>query len=178
MANAAEIGLFCARVVMAGTRSTPALTMRQANRVRYDVYRRGGPPPHKMSDEERTARRAEYAARDRAHAAVIRAKRAGERALAKAANVAQLAAEVDRIRSEIRVGVKAPVGRIAAVDAAGMLFWGHTAASAELSPLDRRSGVEGSAHHLLLLLDAGWCGPIAESRSNPSERSGAPLSPN
>jgi len=109
---------------MADTGSTPALTLRQANRLRYDVYRRGGPPPHKMSDEERAARRAEYAARDRAHAAVIRAKRAHERVLAKEADAAQLAVEVDRIRSEIRLGVKPPAGRLAAVDVAGMLLLG------------------------------------------------------
>lgn len=109
---------------MADTGSTPALTLRQANRLRYDVYRRGGPPPYRMSDEERAARRAEYAARDRAHAAVIRAKRAHERALAKEADAARLTAEVDRIRSEIRLGVKPPTGKLAAVDVAGMLLIG------------------------------------------------------
>ncbi|ONF46915.1 hypothetical protein RSM1_22350 [Methylobacterium radiotolerans] len=40
------------------------------------------------------------------------------------ADAARLAIEVDRIRSEIRVGVKAPAGRIAAVDAAAMLLIG------------------------------------------------------
>lgn len=109
---------------MADTGSTSALTLRQANRVRYDVYRRGGPPPYRMSDEERVARRAEYTARDRAHAAVIRAKRAGERALAKAADAARMATEVDRIRLEIRLGVKPPSGTLAAVDVAGMLLLG------------------------------------------------------
>ncbi|MET3485856.1 hypothetical protein [Methylobacterium sp. 1973] len=109
---------------MAEMGSTPALTLRQANRVRYDIYRRGGPPPYRMSAEERAARRAEYAARDRLHAATIRAKRAGERALAKAADAARLAAEVDRIRSEIRLGVKPPTGKLAAVDVAGMLLIG------------------------------------------------------
>ncbi|KAA0121002.1 hypothetical protein CIW48_26205 [Methylobacterium sp. P1-11] len=73
---------------------------------------------------EAAARRAEYAARDRAHAAAIRAKRAHERALAKAADAAQLATEVDRIRSEVRVGVKAPAGKLAAVDTAAMLLLG------------------------------------------------------
>ncbi|MCJ2102703.1 hypothetical protein [Methylobacterium sp. E-046] len=82
------------------------------------------PTPYRMSDEERAARRVEYAARDRLHAATIRAKRAGERALAKEADAARLAAEVDRIRSEIRLGVKPPAGKLAAVDAAAMLLLG------------------------------------------------------
>ncbi|GJE49972.1 hypothetical protein GOFOIKOB_3013 [Methylobacterium tardum] len=107
-----------------GSTAAPALTLRQANCQRYDIYRRGGPPHYKMSDEERDARRVGYAARDRAHAAVIRAKRAHERALAKEADAARMAVEVDRIRSEIRVSVKSPTGRLAAIDAAGMLILG------------------------------------------------------
>lgn len=81
-------------------------------------------PPYRMSDEERAARHAEYAARDRAHAALIRAKRAHERALAKEADAGRLAAEVARIRSEVRMGVKPPAGRLAAVDVAAMLLLG------------------------------------------------------
>ncbi|MCJ2018625.1 hypothetical protein MKK84_14460 [Methylobacterium sp. E-065] len=77
-----------------------------------------------MSPEDRAARRAEYAARDRAHAAVIRAKRAHERALAKEADAARMAVEVARIRSEIRLGVKPPAGRLAAVDVPAMLLLG------------------------------------------------------
>lgn len=56
---------------MAGTESMPALTLRQANRLCYDVFHRGGPPPYRMSAEERAARRAEYAVRDRAYAVMI-----------------------------------------------------------------------------------------------------------
>lgn len=73
---------------------------------------------------EAAARRAEYAARDRAHAVMIRAKRAHERAVAKEADAARLAAEVDRIRSEVRLGVKPPAGKLCAVDAAAMLLVG------------------------------------------------------
>ncbi|MCJ2051249.1 hypothetical protein [Methylobacterium sp. J-070] len=90
----------------------------------HNVYHRTPAPKHVMSPEERVARHAEYAARDRLHAAMVRAKRAHERALAKEADAVRLAAEVDRIRSEVRLGVKSPAGKLAAVDVAGMLLLG------------------------------------------------------
>lgn len=104
--------------------AAPALTLPQANRIRYDIYRRGNLLPYRMSDEKRAARRAEYAARVRAHAAEIRAKRAEQRALTKEVDTARLAADVARIRSEIRLGVKLPAGKLSALDAAAMLLIG------------------------------------------------------
>ena len=77
-----------------------------------------------MSPEERAARRAEYTARDKAHAALIRAKRAYERALVKEAEAGRLSAEVDRIRTEVRMAVKPPAGKLSAVDATAMLLIG------------------------------------------------------
>ncbi|MCJ2087787.1 hypothetical protein MKK88_17630 [Methylobacterium sp. E-005] len=44
--------------------------------------------------------------------------------MAKAADAARLAAEVNRICSEIRLGVKPPAGRLAAVNMADMLLLG------------------------------------------------------
>lgn len=63
-----------------------------------------------------------HTARDKAHAAVIQAKWAHERALASEDDAARLAAEVARIRSEVCVGVKPLAGRLAAVDMVGMLL--------------------------------------------------------
>lgn len=106
---------------------------------------------------EAAARRAEYTARDRLHAATIRAKRAGARALAKEGDAARLAAEIDRIRSEVRLGVKAPAGRLAAVDVAAMLLLGPQGAvgcgGALLRTLDVMVGK--GRHPVPSLLSAG-----------------------
>jgi hypothetical protein len=73
-------------------------------------------------------REAEYAPRDDAHAAVNQASRTHERALTKAADAARLAANSDRIRSEVRVGVKPPAGKLVAVDVAARLLLGPAGA--------------------------------------------------
>ena len=56
-----------------------------------------------MTAETSAAHCAEYAARDGAHAAVIRDKRTHVCALAKEADAARLASEVAWIRSEVRL---------------------------------------------------------------------------
>lgn len=110
-------------------------------------------PPYCMSGEEHAARPAEYAAWDRLHAAQVMARRANERASAKEADAARVIAEVTRIR----LGLKPPAGRLAAVDANAMLLLGPQGAvgcgGALLRTLETLSG--RGRHSVPSLLAAG-----------------------
>ncbi|MDP4022431.1 hypothetical protein Q8W71_07340 [Methylobacterium sp. NEAU 140] len=88
------------------------------------LHLRWNGPGYVMSDEERAARRAAYAERDRVASKAHTRRREIERQAARAADAARLAEEVRKIRGEARLGLLPPPGRLAAVDMDALLLIG------------------------------------------------------